>query len=225
VGLSSHIGSTQTATEPYIAAASVLFDCIKARESAKGPLEFVDAGGGFGIDYGTGCPVAPVDFARALVALQREAGLGHLRTLVEPGRSLVGAFGVLVASVLQAKVSRSTGRRWLMIDAGMNDLIRPALYQARHRIEPVRETSSAVRAPHRVVGPICESSDDFGEHEMPSESPPSLVVIRDAGAYGFTMASQYNGRPLPAEVFIAGGSVAGVFPRGEVSGWIRGRLG
>jgi diaminopimelate decarboxylase len=225
VGLSSHIGSTQTATEPYIAAARVLFDFIKAREAAKGPLEFVDAGGGFGIDYGGGCPVAPADFARALLAEQKEAGLGHLRTVVEPGRSLVGSFGVLVAGVLQAKVSRSTGRRWLMIDAGMNDLVRPALYQARHRIEPVHELAGSAVATHRVVGPICESSDDFGEHEMPSDAPPSLVVIRDAGAYGFTMASQYNGRPLPAEVFVAGGAVSGVFPRAETNAWIRGRLG
>jgi diaminopimelate decarboxylase len=224
VGLSSHIGSTQTAVEPYIAAARVLFDLLKAREAARGPLEFVDAGGGFGIDYGAGCPVAPADFARALLALQKESGLAHLRTLVEPGRSLVGAFGVLVASVIQGKVSRSSGRRWLMIDAGMNDLIRPALYQARHRIESVHEQGRTERAPFRVVGPICESSDDFGEHEMPSDPLPALVVVRDAGAYGFTMASQYNGRPLPAEVFVSGGDVAHVSSRGDASAWVRGRL-
>jgi diaminopimelate decarboxylase len=224
VGLSSHIGSTQTATEPYMAAARVLFDLIKAREAQRGPLEFVDAGGGFGIDYGSGCPAQPADFARALLAAQKEAGLGHLCTVVEPGRSLVGSFGILTATVLQAKVSRSTGRRWLMIDAGMNDLIRPALYQSRHRIEAVREAAGHARAAFRVVGPICESSDDFGEHELPSESIPSLVVIRDAGAYGFTMASQYNGRPLPAEVFVSGGRVTGVSPRAPTSAWVQGRL-
>jgi diaminopimelate decarboxylase len=224
VGLSSHIGSTQTATEPYIVAARLLFDLIKAREAERGPLEFVDAGGGFGIDYGSGCPAAPADFARALRAAQTEAGLGHLRTVIEPGRSLVGPFGVLAATVLQAKVSRSTGRRWLMIDAGMNDLIRPALYQARHRIEAVHDVAGAARAAYRVVGPICESSDDFGEHEMTKESVPARVIIRDAGAYGFTMASQYNGRPLPAEVFVAGGRVIGVSPRAEASAWVKGRL-
>jgi diaminopimelate decarboxylase len=224
VGLSSHIGSTQTTTEPYIAAARVLFDLLREREAARGPLEFVDAGGGFGIDYGSGCPVAPADFARALVSAQKEAGLGHLRTLVEPGRSLVGPFGVLVAAVLQAKVSRSTGRRWLMIDAGMNDLIRPALYQARHRIESFRSQSGTPSAAFRVVGPICESSDDFGEFELPSDPLTSHVVIRDAGAYGFTMASQYNGRPMPAEVFVSGGQVVAVAKRSPTDAWVRGRL-
>jgi diaminopimelate decarboxylase len=224
VGLSSHIGSTQTTTEPYIAAARVLFDLVRTREAQRGPLEFVDAGGGFGIDYGSGCPVTPADFARALLGAQKEAGLGHLTTVVEPGRSLVGSFGVLAATVLQAKVSRATGRRWLMIDAGMNDLIRPALYQSRHRIEAVHEPSGASRVAYRVVGPICESSDDFGEHDLPGGSVPSLVVIRDAGAYGFTMASQYNGRPLPAEVFVSGGSVVGTTPRADTRAWVQSRL-
>jgi len=210
---------------PYLAAARILFDLIKAREASRGPLEFVDTGGGFGIDYGDGCPVAPADFAKALVAAKHEARLGHLRSVVEPGRSLVGSYGVLVATVLQPKVSRSTGRRWLMIDAGMNDLVRPALYQARHRIEAVHQKDGAARAGYRVVGPICESADDFGEHDLPSDPLPALVIIRDAGAYGFTMASNYNGRPLPPEVFISEGRVVGVFPRGDVDAWIAGRLG
>jgi diaminopimelate decarboxylase len=224
VGLSSHIGSTQTAIEPYLAAAGVLFDLIKAREVGRRPLEFVDAGGGFGIDYGAGCPVAPPDFARALLSAQRQAGLSHLRTLIEPGRSLVGPFGLLAATVLQVKLSRSTGRRWLMIDAGMNDLIRPALYQARHRIESAHQEKGAATSSYRVVGPICASSDDFGEYELSTDPVPSVVVIRDAGAYGFTMASNYNGRPLPAEVFIAEGRVASVAPRGDTAAWIANRL-
>jgi diaminopimelate decarboxylase len=224
VGLSSHIGSTQATTAPYLAAARILFDLIKARERLRGRLEFVDTGGGFGIDYGAGCAVEPADFAKALVAAKKQASLMHLRSLVEPGRSLVGPYGVLVATVLQAKVSRSTGRRWLMIDAGMSDIIRPALYQARHRIESVLQDDGAKRASYRVVGPICESSDDFGEYELPSEPLPSMVVIRDAGAYGFTMASNYNGRPLPAEVFIMDGRIVSVAPRGETAAWIAGRL-
>jgi diaminopimelate decarboxylase len=224
VGLSSHIGSTQSAIDPYVAAARVLFDCIRSREASKGPLEFVDAGGGFGIDYGAGCPVAPPDFVRALISAQKDAGLSHLRTVIEPGRSLVGSFGLLVAGVIQAKVSRSTGRRWLMIDAGMNDLVRPALYQARHRIEAVHLPDPSTTASFRVVGPICESSDDFGEHELPSEPVATRVAIRDAGAYGFTMASNYNGRALPAEVFVSRGRVVGISPRGETAAWIASRL-
>src|SRR6266545_3753899 len=223
VGLSSHIGSTQTTTEPYIAAARVLFDIVKAREAARGGLDFVDAGGGFGIDYGQGCKVAPGDFVRALLAAQRAAGLSH-RLIIEPGRSLVGPFGVLVAGVIQSKVSRATDRRWLMIDAGMNDLIRPALYQARHRIEPVHAIDGVPTARFRVVGPICESSDDFGIHELPTDPLPEHVVIRDTGAYGFTMASHYNGRCLPPEIFVSRGRIASLSQRGSEIAWIESRL-
>ena len=224
VGMSSHIGSTQTSTAPYEAAARLLFDIARAREASHGPLEFIDAGGGFGIDYGNGCAATPADFGSALRTLQKQAGASHLKLVVEPGRALVGPFGVLAASVIQVKVSRSSGRRWLMIDAGMNDLLRPALYQARHRIEPLR-AGDVARAAFRVVGPICESSDDFGSYELPAEPAPALVIIRDSGAYGFTMASNYNGRPLPAEVFVSGGRVTEVFPRRSDETWIASRLG
>ena len=224
VGISSHIGSTQTSTAPYEAAARVLFDIARAREASGGPLEFVDAGGGFGIDYGDGCAATPADFGRILRALQKEAGASHLRLVVEPGRAMVGPYGVLVAGVIQPKVSPSSGRRWLMIDAGMNDIIRPALYQARHRIEALCDDGGR-RAKVRVVGPICESSDDFGSYELPADPPPAHVVIRDSGAYGFTMASNYNGRPLPAEVFVSGGRVVEVFARSAPDAWIASRLG
>jgi diaminopimelate decarboxylase len=108
-----------------------------------------------------------------------------------------------------------------MIDAGMNDLIRPALYGAKHRIEPIERTPSAPE--WRVVGPVCESTDDFGAHPLGPE-PPNAVVIRDAGAYGFVMASEYNGRPLPAEVFVSGGTVKSVSASPGREAWVRGRL-
>jgi diaminopimelate decarboxylase len=225
VGLSSHIGSTQSKTGPYLAAAAVLFDVGRTRERSGSALQFIDAGGGFGIDYGHGAPpVAPAEFARGLVAAQRDGGLAHWRLMVEPGRALVGAHGHLVASVIQTKVSRSTGRRWLMIDAGMNDLLRPALYQARHRIEALSLPPGRPQSPHRVVGPICESADDFGLYDLPLDPAPDAVVIRDAGAYGFTMASWYNGRPLPAEVFVSDGRVVDVLSS-QRSAWIESRLG
>jgi diaminopimelate decarboxylase len=223
VGLSTHIGSTQTSTEPYLAAARIVFDIARGREARSGPLEFIDCGGGFGIDYGQGCPVTPADFGRALARALTEERLSHLRLVVEPGRSLVGSHGVLVASVIQTKYSPNSGRRWLMIDAGMNDLVRPALYQARHRIEPISAPPSAALASYRVVGPICESTDDFGVYDLPSEPPPR-VVIRDAGAYGFAMASQYNGRSLPAEIFVSGGAVVHISPPTSTESWIRSRL-
>jgi diaminopimelate decarboxylase len=107
-----------------------------------------------------------------------------------------------------------------MIDAGMNDLMRPALYQARHRIVPLSGDATAPSSvPWRVVGPVCESSDDFGEHLLPRD-PPGAVAILDAGAYGFTMASRYNGRQLPVEAFISGGRVASVTRRDDVGAWV-----
>ena len=222
VGLSSHVGSQLTTTEPYLEAARVLLEVVRDAESRLGQLELVDFGGGFGIDYGKGCEARPADFAREISALVNEAGLSRLRVVVEPGRSLVAPHGVLVASVVQTKASR-TGRRWLMIDAGMNDLLRPALYQARHRIEPLTWDPSQPHASYRVVGPICESSDDFGSFELPV-APFSAVVIRDAGAYGYTMASQYNGRALPAEVFVAGGKVVSARMRAPRKAWVDDRL-
>jgi diaminopimelate decarboxylase len=113
-----------------------------------------------------------------------------------------------------------------MIDAGMNDLVRPALYGAWHRIEPLEGAVApdASSAPAwRVVGPVCESSDDFGAH--PFAAPPERVVIRDAGAYGFTMASEYNGRALPAEVFVRGGRVVATSRPRTVDTWIAERVG
>ena len=112
-----------------------------------------------------------------------------------------------------------------MIDAGMNDLIRPALYQARHRIVPLEDPpgrDGAAESVWHVVGPVCESSDDFGEHTLPRD-PPASVAILDAGAYGFTMASKYNGRQLPAEVFVRGGVMVGRTERESVETWARER--
>jgi diaminopimelate decarboxylase len=223
VGLSCHVGSQLTRTDDYIASAEVLVHLAREREVSHGPLDLIDFGGGFGIDYGDGCDASPADFARAAVEKLRGAGLTGRTLVVEPGRSLVGPYGVLCARVLQQK--RSDARRWLMIDAGMNDLLRPALYGARHRIEALDQPSPATGgSSFRVVGPVCESSDDFGEHRL-NEPPPRAVAIRDAGAYGYTMASQYNGRALPTEVFLKGGSVSCVSRPASVESWIRDRVG
>ena len=223
VGLSSHVGSQLTRTDEYLAAAEVLLALAVARSDAGARLEFIDFGGGFGVDYGAGCPAKPADFARAAVKLLGASPLASLQIVVEPGRSLVAAHGVLCASVISAKRSIEGDRRWLIIDAGMNDLIRPALYAARHRIEPL-DRPPVVGAPgYRVVGPVCESSDDFGEH--PFDSVPERVIIRDAGAYGFTMASEYNGRALPVEVFLRGGRVDSVSASPGVDAWVARRLG
>ena len=219
VGLACHVGSQFATTREYLEGARIVMDHAAAVHAVS-PLEFVDAGGGFGIDYG-GRPCAePADFVRAALDEQRSR-LPGVALHVEPGRCLVGAHGVLLARVVGEKSDGAT-RRWLMIDAGMNDLMRPALYQAEHRIEDVPAQSGA-RARYRVVGPICESSDDFGAREL-ADPPPPFVVVRDAGAYGFSMASRYNGRALAAEVFVAGGEVVAACERESDDAWVRSRL-
>ena len=231
VGLGCHVGSQLTSIDGYVSAARTLFELARGVLGRGGFPDFrwLDTGGGFGIDYGEGCRVRPADFVRAVRAEQRAAGLEAMSLLVEPGRSLVGKHGVLLARVVQAKttVADERPRRWLMIDAGMNDLMRPALYQAHHRVVPLvlgaREATSTTDVAWRVVGPVCESSDDFGLHPLP-ETPPEHVAVLDAGAYGFTMANQYNGRPLPAEIFLRGGAVVATSRGSSREAWIKGRL-
>ena len=219
VGVTAHAGSQLTSVDAYVASARAVFQTTKTLR-ARFALEFVDTGGGFGIDYGEGCPARPADFIRAARHTQREYGLDDLALYCEPGRALVGAHGVLLAKVIQRKVAGGERpRRWLMIDAGMNDLMRPALYQARHRIVPVVMEAGTRLGAYRVVGPVCESSDDFGVHDLP-ETDFAEVAILDAGAYGYSMASRYNGRALPAEMFLRGGAVATVHPRKPITDWV-----
>jgi diaminopimelate decarboxylase len=228
VGMTSHVGSHFTDVAPYVAAARVLFGVVKDLRGGGrlASLEYVDTGGGFGVAYADDTVVPPSShFVRAARDEQRAAGLSDLALYVEPGRSLVAAHGVLLAKVTQTKTTGAG--RWLMLDAGMNDLIRPALYQARHRILALElsrpEQGAADSVPWRVVGPVCESSDDFGEHALPGEAPHAVAIL-DAGAYGYTMASRYNGRQLPAEVFLRGGKIAGETRRLPPDEWAQDRL-
>lgn len=219
VGISTHIGSMMTSTEAYARSARKLCELARERRPSAPSLKYVDFGGGFGVDYGSAPSAPPSDFAHTCVRTLRDAGLSDLMILVEPGRSLVAPFGVVVARVVQTKSSAE--RRWVMISAGMNDLIRPALYSAKHRIELL---DAAPQDPEwRVVGPVCESSDDFGAHPL-GPSPEGLVAIRDAGAYGFVMASEYNGRALPSEVFLKGGQIVSVSRSPGAQAWLQRRL-
>lgn len=221
-GVGAHVGSQFTTTDAYLASARVVFGLAK-EVRARFALSFVDTGGGFGIDYGEGCPARPADFIRETLRLKKEHGLEDLALYTEPGRSLVGAHGVLLARVIQRKVAEP--RRWVMLDAGMNDLMRPALYQARHRVVPlaIEAASPSPLLEYRVVGPVCESSDDFGAHELPSGPLPEVALL-DAGAYGYSMASRYNGRALPTEVFVRGGAVESVIARMPREDWVEDRL-
>jgi diaminopimelate decarboxylase len=231
VGMSAHAGSQFRSTSPYVETARVLFGLVRGLrdEGRARSLAYVNSGGGFGIDYAAPPPLPggdvatstsnpwPADFVQAAQAEQRAAGLDDLALYVEPGRSLVAPHGVLLARVLQPKVAAR--RRWLMIDAGMNDLLRPALYQARHRIVPIQSTLTEETTSWRVVGPVCESSDDFGDHDLPLD-PPREVAILDAGGYGYVMANVYNGRQLPVEVFVHDGRVASHTVRVDTDAWV-----
>jgi diaminopimelate decarboxylase len=222
VGLSTHIGSMLHEVSPYLKSAQHVCEVARARRATSSGLEYVSFGGGFGIDYGAGQAAQPVDFARQAVELVNREGLADLTLVAEPGRSMVGAHGVLVAKVVQSKISGESS--WLMIDAGMNDLLRPALYGAKHRVEPLaHEPSASGVSEWRVVGPVCESSDDFGAHPLGAQAPEA-VVIRDAGAYSFTMASEYNGRALASEVFVRGGQIVSSSPSPGAAAWVKRRL-
>jgi diaminopimelate decarboxylase len=200
VGVQCHIGSQLTDLDPLAEAATELAALSRRLLGLGFPLEVVDLGGGLGVDYdGEGAPDPDALAARVLPAL---AGL-PLMLLLEPGRSIVAGAGILITRVIRIK--RTPARRFVIVDAGMNDLLRPALYDAHHRIEPVLE---AGRIPERVdvVGPVCESGDFLArDRKLPEVAPGELLALRDAGGYGFAMASSYNLRPRPAEALVEDG--------------------
>jgi len=202
VGLQCHIGSQITDVAPLGAAARALADLSRRLLRSGVALESLDLGGGLGVGYdGAAVPGPEALAAATLPALE---GL-PLTVLLEPGRSLVAGAGILVTRVLYVKENR--GKRFVIVDAGMNDLLRPALYQAHHRIEPVgRNDRSSSRVD--VVGPVCETGDFLArDRELPEVRPGELLAVRDAGAYAFAMASNYNLRPRAAEVLVDGGAL------------------
>jgi diaminopimelate decarboxylase len=200
VGVHVHVGSQLPDPDGMAAAAKTGTEVIEAARDAGLDLDWLDVGGGLPIDYGGRRPLGPEAFAQALAPVL--AGRG-IRLVVEPGRYLVARAGVLVASVLYRK-HRSAGRM-LVVDTGMHHLMRPALYQAVHRILPVRAAGPTF--PTEVVGPICESTDVLaGAADLPDLEPGALVAVMDAGAYGMTMASNYNCHPRPAEIVVEAGA-------------------
>jgi diaminopimelate decarboxylase len=199
VGVHVHVGSQLPDPDGMAAGARVGLDVLEAGRAAGLALDWLDVGGGLPVDYGGGPGPGPEPFAEALRPLVAGAGV---RLGVEPGRALVARAGALVARVLYRK-HRSAGRM-LVVDTGMNHLLRPALYQAVHRVLPVAAAPPA--GPTELVGPICESTDVLAvAADLPDLAPGDLVAIMDAGAYGMTMASNYNSQPRPAEIVVSGG--------------------
>jgi len=196
-----HIGSQITSLEPLRGAARFVAGLSAELQRAGHELEYVDVGGGLGISYDGLHVVSPAEYVSALVDEVRPTGLP---VVVEPGRSMVGPASTLVARVLDIK-PRTAESDFAVIDAGMTELMRPALYNAFHRIEPVQPREGATHQ-YEIVGPVCESSDVVGRDRMlPPLEAGDLMAIRDTGAYGSAMASNYNRRPLPAEVMVDDG--------------------
>ncbi|MSO82550.1 MAG: diaminopimelate decarboxylase, partial [Acidobacteria bacterium] len=194
-------GSQITTADPLRRAARTLASLAVELGEDGFALEHLDVGGGLGIAYDGASIVDPGAYANAVIPELQATGLP---VLLEPGRSVVGHAGALVARVVDTK-RFADGRQFAVLDAGMGELIRPALYGSYHRIVPVRARPGA-EAPWDVVGPICESSDVFArERLLPPLDVQDLVAILDAGAYGSVMASNYNRHLLPPEVLVDGG--------------------
>jgi diaminopimelate decarboxylase len=211
-GLHVHIGSQILDLHPLEDALEETLQIVDAGRAAGAPLEVLDLGGGFGIDYaGDGAAFPLAAWGSAVCAAAAARGLD---ALVEPGRFVVGDAGALVARVLDVK--RAPSRTFVVLEVAMNDLLRPALYEAHHRIVPLREPApGAEPLVADVVGPVCESGDTFARaRALAPVAPGDGVAILDAGAYGYAMSSNYNGRPRLPEVLVEGGR-ARLVRRGE----------
>jgi diaminopimelate decarboxylase len=202
VGVQCHIGSQITDLEPLAAAARALADLSLRLLDEGFPLRTIDLGGGLGVSYdGRGAPDASGLASAILPAVERLP----LTLVLEPGRSLVAGSGALLTRVLYVKSGH--GKTFVVVDAGMNDLLRPALYDAYHRVEPVVPRGRRAELVD-VVGPVCETSDFLARRrEIERPEPGDLLAVRDAGAYGFAMSSTYNMRPRAAEVLVEDGRV------------------
>jgi len=199
VGLDCHIGSQLSSTAPMVAAVNHLTQLLDTLAESGIHLKHLDIGGGLGISYEKDeHPPSPQDYAASLMP-QLEAR--DLTLIVEPGRVIAGNAGVLLMQVILEKENGQN--RFVVVDAAMNDALRPALYDAWHAIEPVGSPKKPHPLKADVVGPICESGDFLGKaRELPLLASGDLLVMRSAGAYGFTMASNYNSRPRAAEVLV-----------------------
>ncbi|AHI65259.1 diaminopimelate decarboxylase [Burkholderia thailandensis] len=214
VGIDCHIGSQITELSPYLDAIDKLLDLVEQIEADGVKIHHVDVGGGLGITYDDETPPDIGAYVRAVLERIDARGHGHREIWFEPGRSLTGNAGILLTRVEFLKQGEE--KNFAIVDAAMNDLARPAMYQAFHAIEPVTPRTDVAAAVYDVVGPVCESGDWLGRDRSLAIAPGDLLAIRSAGAYGFTMSSNYNTRPRAAEVIVDGASAYLVRPRETV---------
>jgi diaminopimelate decarboxylase len=232
LGVQTHIGSQITEVKPFVQAIRKMAPLVQELK-ARYKIEFFDIGGGLGIVYDPALasgrrewwekqkvrPLTPASYGEQVVPLLKPLGL---RILVEPGRFMVGNAGVLVTEVLYVK---KTGHKtFVIVDAAMNDLIRPAFYESYHEIVPLRQKRSGGKlVPTDLVGPICESGDTFAkDRPLPAQKPGARLALLSAGAYGFVMASNYNTRPRAAEILVEGAKHRIVRERETVADLMRG---
>jgi diaminopimelate decarboxylase len=198
-GVACHIGSQILDVEPFLKALDEILSVARHLAAEGIPVEVLDLGGGYGISYGA---EPPLDVERLARGLEERLHGASSRLVIEPGRALVGSAGALLMRVLYVK--RNQRKNFVVVDAGMNDLMRPTLYGSYHEIVPAR-VGTAERLQADIVGPLCESGDFFArERELPDVQPGDLLAVLTAGAYGFVLSSNYNTRPRPAEVLVHG---------------------
>ena len=218
-GVSCHIGSQLTRVSPFVDALRLLQELIKKLGEAGIGITYLDLGGGLGITYDKEEPPHPKEYA---AALKKELGMEDMILILEPGRVIMGNAGILVTQVLYTKTTHE--KDFIIVDAAMNDLIRPSLYGSYHGIQPVKMGErQKVRAD--IVGPICETGDFFAkDREVESFEPGELMAIMSSGAYGFSMASNYNSRPRVAEVMVKGDQHYVIRARESYEDLVRGEL-
>ncbi len=217
-GISVHIGSQIRSAKPFGAAVARIADLVRSLQVEDGiPLRSVDAGGGLGIEYSLEAQVNPAEAVEKYAAAIK-AGLGELEVelLLEPGRFLIAQAGALITRVLYVKQNGT--KTFVITDAGMNDLIRPTLYQAHHEIVPLIRRKDVPAMTADIVGPVCETGDFFARDRIMAEvKPGDLLAILDAGAYGMSLSSNYNSRGRAAEVLIHGRKVKQVRQRETIA--------
>ncbi len=215
VGIDLHIGSQITESAPYLEAVERMLDLVEQIEAAGIPLHHIDLGGGLGITYRDETPPAADDLLQQVLARMDARGMGQRKIVLEPGRSLIGNAGVCVSEVLYLK--HGAEKNFCIIDAAMNDLPRPAMYNAWHAIVPVQAGNTAVTTVYDVVGPVCESGDWLGRERPLAVQAGDLLAVMSAGAYCMSMASNYNSRCRAAEVLVANGSAHVIAERETLS--------
>ena len=218
VGIDCHIGSQITNVTPYLDAMDRVLDLVAAIEAAGIPVAHIDFGGGLGIVYTDEQPPAADALWQRLLAKLDARGFGDRQLMIEPGRSLVGNAGICVTEVLYLKPGEQ--KNFCIIDAAMNDLPRPAMYEAFHQIVPVRQRAGAATV-YDVVGPVCESGDWIGRERALAAQAGDLLAVLSAGAYCMSMASNYNSRGRAAEVLVDGGNVHVIREREDIADQLR----